>query len=59
VTFLLEVSNDNDLVALAEFDLLLFVGGEFKAAVAFPDSYCTNKNSQKYSTYHIHVFYMY
>jgi hypothetical protein len=47
VTFLLEVSNDNDLVALAEFDLLLFVGGEFKAAVAFPDSYCTNKKLSK------------
>ena len=65
-TFLLEVSNDNDLVALAELDLLLFVRGELKAAVTFADSYCTqkknsklllplripiaNKNSQKYST---------
>jgi len=44
-TVLLEVSNDNDLVALAELDLLLFVGGELKAAVAFKDSYCTPKLS--------------
>ena len=39
-TFLLEVSNDNDLVALTEFDLLLFVGAELKAAVAFTKSNC-------------------
>jgi hypothetical protein len=46
-TFLLEVGNDNDLVALAELDLLLFVGGELKAAVTFADSCCTQKKNKK------------
>jgi len=46
-TFLLEVSNDNDLVALAELDLLLFVRGELKAAVTFADSYCTHTKKLK------------